>query len=52
MDSFSGSESYSAFTYWREQPAIDPFEDEMRRNLEDIKAREKSKGKGSTKQKK
>ncbi|CAF3398659.1 unnamed protein product [Rotaria socialis] len=52
MDSFSGSESYSSFTYWREQPTMDTFEDEMRKNLEDIKVREKSKGKGSTKQKK
>ncbi|CAF0887157.1 unnamed protein product [Rotaria sordida] len=52
MDSFSASETYSVYTYWREEPAMDPFEDEMRAQLEEIEKRQKptksnTKNKGS-----
>ncbi|CAF4658696.1 unnamed protein product, partial [Rotaria socialis] len=50
MDSFSASESYSSFTFWREEAKINPFEAEMRSHLEEINARQKSKGKSSTQQ--
>ncbi|CAF3941765.1 unnamed protein product [Rotaria magnacalcarata] len=50
MDSFSASESYSSFTFWREEAKIDQFEAEMRSHLEEINARLKSKGKSSTQQ--
>ncbi|CAF3578061.1 unnamed protein product, partial [Rotaria sp. Silwood2] len=42
MDSFSASETYSVYTYWREEPAIDLFEDEMRAELEEIAKRQKT----------
>ncbi|CAF4825357.1 unnamed protein product [Rotaria sp. Silwood1] len=53
MDSFSASETYSVYTYWREEPTIDLFEDEMRIQLEEIEKRQKTtksnmKNKGST----
>ncbi|CAF1343812.1 unnamed protein product [Rotaria sordida] len=50
MDSFSASEPYSSFTFWRKQLIIDSLEDEMREHLEEILIRQKSKGKGSTTQ--
>lgn len=46
MDSFSASESYSSFTFWRHEPNPDSFEDEMRAHLEEMSKRQKSKGKG------
>jgi hypothetical protein len=46
MDSFSASESYSSFTFWREEPTVDSFEDEMREHLEEMARRQKTKGKG------
>ncbi|CAF1434877.1 unnamed protein product [Rotaria sordida] len=48
MDSFSASESYSSFTFWRKEPIIDSLENEMRQHVEEMLARQKSKGKGST----
>jgi hypothetical protein len=53
MDSFSASESYSVYTYWREEPPSDSFEDEMRAELAEIARRQKAtkantKTKGST----
>jgi len=42
MDSFSASETYSGYTYWREEPAHDAFEDEMRADLEEIARRQKA----------
>jgi len=49
MDSFSASESYSSFTFWREEPITnDSLEDEMREHLEEMARREKSKGKVRT----
>jgi phosphatidate phosphatase PAH1 len=30
MDSFSSSETYSGFTYWRQDPSIDTFDNEIR----------------------
>ncbi|CAF5157009.1 unnamed protein product, partial [Rotaria sp. Silwood1] len=48
IDSFSASESFSSFTFWRERPTIDPLEDEMRKHLEEMNVRKKFKGKGST----
>ncbi|CAF4742707.1 unnamed protein product, partial [Rotaria sp. Silwood2] len=50
MDSFSASEAYSSFTFWREKPTIDSFEDEMRKHLQEMAARQKPKSKGSTTQ--
>lgn len=49
MDSFSASETYSSFTFWRDEPTTDPFEEEMRVHLEDIaqRIRPKPKGKGN-----
>jgi hypothetical protein len=46
MDSFSASESYSSFTFWRQEPILDSFEDEMREHLQEMARRQKSKGKG------
>lgn len=49
MDSFSSSEAYSSFTFWREEPPIsDGLEDEMRQHVEDAARRQKSKGKAAT----
>jgi phosphatidate phosphatase LPIN len=48
MDSFSASESYSSFTFWRDEPNGDSFENEMRTHLEEMSKRQKTKGKGST----
>ncbi|CAF3361471.1 unnamed protein product [Rotaria sp. Silwood1] len=48
IDSFSASEYFSSFTFWRERPTIDPLEDEMRKHLEEMNVRKKFKGKGST----
>lgn len=48
MDSFSASESYSSFTFWRDEPVNDPFEEEMGAHLAEIAQRQKSKGKGAT----
>ncbi|CAF1425958.1 unnamed protein product [Adineta steineri] len=48
MDSFSASESYSSFTFWRDEPAIDSLENEMREHLEEMSKRQKSKGKSVT----
>ena len=45
MDSFSASESYSSFTFWRDEPTIDSLEDEMREQLEEMSRRQKTKGK-------
>jgi hypothetical protein len=42
MDSFSASETYSIYTYWREEPAVDSFEVEMRAQLEEIAQRQKT----------
>jgi len=42
MDSFSASETYSIYTYWREEPAVDSFEVEMRAQLEEIAQRQKA----------
>ena len=42
MDSFSASENYSFYTYWREEPVMDSVEDEMRKHLEDLAKRQKS----------
>ena len=50
MDSFSASENYSFYTYWREEPVMDSVEDEMRKQLEEIAKRQKtSKAKGKPK---
>jgi hypothetical protein len=48
MDSFSASECYSSFTFWRDEPIMDSLEDEMREQLEDMARRQKTKGKGAT----
>ena len=53
MDSFSASETYSVYTYWREEAAVESFEDEMKAELEQIAKRQKAtksntKTKGST----
>lgn len=48
MDSFSASETYSSFTFWRDEPVLDPFEEEMREHLAEIAQRQKPKGKGAT----
>ena len=49
MDSFSASEAYSSFTFWREEPpSNEGLEDEMREHLEAMAKRQKSKGKGTT----
>jgi len=45
MDSFSASESYSSFTFWRDEPSIASIEDEMREHLEEMSKRQKTKGK-------
>ena len=45
MDSFSASETYSSFTFWREEPIMDSLEDEMRQHLEEMNKRQKTKGK-------
>jgi hypothetical protein len=47
MDSFAASESYSSFTFWRDEPSTDSFEDEMKAHLEEMSKRQKTKGKGS-----
>jgi hypothetical protein len=46
MDSFSASESYSSFTFWRHEPPADSLEDEMREHLEEMARKQKAKGKG------
>lgn len=46
MDSFSASETYSSFTFWRDEPVTDPFEEEMRVHLEEITERQRPKPKG------
>lgn len=43
MDSFSASETYSVYTYWREEIATDAFEEEMKAELKEIEQRQKSK---------
>jgi hypothetical protein len=53
MDSFSASETYSVYTYWRDEPAVDSYEEEMRIQLEKIAQQQKAakssaKTKGST----
>ena len=49
MDSFSASEAYSSFTFWRDEPPIsDGLEDEMRQHAEEATRRQKSKGKVAT----
>ncbi|CAF3063665.1 unnamed protein product, partial [Rotaria sp. Silwood2] len=50
MDSFSASETYSVYTYWREEPAMDPYEEEMRTQLEEI-AKQQKPTKSNTKHK-
>lgn len=45
MDSFAASESYSSFTFWRDEPVVSVFEEEMRAALEEMTPRPKSKGK-------
>jgi hypothetical protein len=50
MDSFSASETYSVYTYWREEPSTDSFEEEMRAELEEISKRQKA-AKSNTKTK-
>jgi len=50
MDSFSASETYSVYTYWREESATDSYEDEMRAQLEEIAKRQKA-AKSNTKNK-
>ena len=42
MDSFSASETYSVYTYWREEALVDPFEAEMRAELTEIAKRPKA----------
>ena len=42
MDSFSASETYSVYTYWREEPNNDIFEEEMRKELEEIARRQRA----------
>jgi hypothetical protein len=42
MDSFSASETYSVYTYWREEPMIHSYEEEIREELEKIAKRQKS----------
>lgn len=41
MDSFSASETYSIYTYWREEITGDAFEEEMKAELEEIERRKK-----------
>jgi len=48
MDSFSACESYSSFTFWRDEPIMDLLEDEMREQLKEMAKRQKTKGKGAT----
>ena len=48
MDSFSASETYSSFTFWRDEPVTDPFEEEMRAHLEEIAERTRPKPKGKS----
>jgi hypothetical protein len=48
MDSFSACESYSSFTFWRDEPIMDSLEDEMREQLKEMAKRQKTKGKGAT----
>ena len=45
MDSFSASETYSSFTFWRNEPATDSFDEEMRQHLAEMNRPQKSKGK-------
>ena len=47
MDSFAASESYSSFTFWRDEPNTDSFEDEMQAHLEEMSKRQKTKGKST-----
>lgn len=42
MDSFSASETYSMYTYWREDIAGDAFEEEMKAELQEIERRKKA----------
>ncbi|UJR14755.1 hypothetical protein I4U23_001745 [Adineta vaga] len=48
MDSFSASETYSSFTFWRDEPAMDTFDEEMLQQLAAMTPRQKSKGKSPT----
>jgi len=41
LDTFSASESYSTFTYWRNNPATNTFDDEMQAQINEINEREK-----------
>ena len=49
MDSFSASETFSSFNFWRDEPKhSDSLEDEMRAHLAEMVTRQKSKsGKGN-----
>lgn len=47
MDSFSASETYSVYTYWREETKADAYEDEMRAALEEISTKQKQKQKST-----
>jgi hypothetical protein len=42
MDSFSASEAYSVYTYWRDERVISSFEDEMHAELEEIAKKQKT----------
>jgi len=42
MDSFSSGETYSLYTYWRDEPPVDQFEEEMRAELAEIAQRQKA----------
>lgn len=45
MDSFSASESYSSFTFWRQEPIVDSLEAEMAEIIKEMNKRQKTKGK-------
>jgi len=47
MDSFSASETYSVYTYWREETKTDAYEDEMRAALDEISSKQKQKQKST-----
>lgn len=42
MDCFSAGETYSLYTYWREEPAVDQYEEDMRAELEELAQRQKA----------
>lgn len=53
MDSFSASETYSVYTYWRDEPTVNLFEEEMNAQVKEIAQRQKptksnAKTKGTT----